>query len=38
MDLVEFTATLDARCPSSRFTAIVSATSPSGVDVPCALI
>jgi len=32
------TATLGARAPSNRLIALVSATSPSGVDVPCALM
>ena len=38
IDLVEFTATLPARSPIARLTAIVSAMSPSGVEVPCALM
>jgi hypothetical protein len=38
IDLVELTATFGARAPSKRLIALVSATSPSGVDVPCALM
>jgi hypothetical protein len=34
IDLVELTASFLAWSPKARFTAVVSATSPSGVDVP----
>ena len=36
VDFVELTATFFAASPNARLMATVSATSPSGVDVPCA--
>ena len=38
MDLVEETASFFACSPKTRLMAIVSARSPSGVEVPCALM
>jgi len=37
MDFVELIGTFFARSPKTRFNAIVSSTSPMGVEVPCAL-
>jgi len=38
MDLVELTHSLRAWSPKAAFTAMVSATSPAGVEVPWALM
>ena len=38
MDLVELTGNFAARSPNKRLTAMVSILSPTGVEVPCALM